>query len=103
MVISDSEIPSDTDITNAYDNHPDVVFLTVSPAATQHVNDALINHLFSVYYPLANIPCNLSSGMINVYPAIRVLLMQNRDKNHGKLQQLPKCTMLPSCHCLMGK
>ena len=87
MVISDSEIPSDTDITNAYDDHPDVVFLTVSRAATQHINDVLVNHLFSAYHQLANIPCNLSSGMINIYPGMRVLLMQNRDKNHGKLQQ----------------
>ena len=30
MVISDSDIPSDDDITNAYDNHPNAVFLTVS-------------------------------------------------------------------------
>ena len=87
MVISDSEIPSDTDITNAYDDHPDVVFLTVSRVATQHINDVLVNHLFSAYHQLANIPCNLSSGMINIYPGMRVLLMQNRDKNHGKLQQ----------------
>ena len=68
---------------NACDDHPDAVFLTVSRAATQHVNDVFVNHLFSAYHPLANIPCDLSSGMINVYPGMRVLLMQNRDKNHG--------------------
>ena len=100
MVISDSEIPLDTDITNAYDDHQDAVFLTVSRAATQHVNDVLVNHLFSAYHPLANIPCNLSSGMINLYPG----MIKTIASSMGKLQQLPKCTMLPSsCHCLMGK
>ena len=67
MVISHSDIPLDTDIKNAYDDHPDAVFLTVSRAATKHVNNVLINHLFGACQPLANVPCDLSNGMINIY------------------------------------
>ena len=64
------------------DNLSDVVFLTVSRAATQDINIVLIHHLFNDQHPLANIPCDFSNGMIDIYPGFRVLLTQSRDKSH---------------------
>ena len=57
-------------------------FFEVSRAATKHINNVLINYLFNAHHPLANIPCDLSNGMIDIHPVMQVLLTQNRDKNN---------------------
>lgn len=82
-VITKSETVTDDDILHAYHSNPDSTVLTFTKNAANHINNIIIDAIFSKQQPLAHAQLDCDLPPIPLYAGMRVVITQNRDKPYG--------------------
>lgn len=79
----------DKDIRSVLLNQPEAVILTVSCAAASRVNRVALDSLFEDQQFLGEVQYDNELGRVALYRGMKVLITQNRDKEHGVVNGQP--------------
>ena len=75
-------------IMEAYHTHPDTTILTFTRQACNRINDLMTAWLFHDVLPLTTAQLDNDLPPTNIYAGMRIVIMQNRDKQNNVNGQL---------------